>query len=277
MNILKLHILAGCITLCIGQTAAQVPAAPNGKYATIDGLKLYYEDSGKGTPLILLHHFFATGEQWKAYVPQLTKTYRVINVDLPGHGRSDVMDTTINYFHEKAAGYIIGLIKMLKLDSVYIMGASSGSFIGLYVSTMKPLLVKRLIVVGGQIYYSKQTRDLMTSRHVGRAPAAGSIKNHGEKEAWQLERQFSHFRELYGDPSFTPDVLATITAKALIIHGDNDDIAPVSNALEMYKYIPGSHLWIVPNGKHIPPSEPGMEPEFTRTVLAFLNGDWEKK
>jgi pimeloyl-ACP methyl ester carboxylesterase len=136
--------------------------------------------------------------------------------------------------------------------------------------------VKRLVVVGGQVYYSKQTREIITTRGLV-APNEIQLSRHGKQKSLLLQKQFYNFRQLYGDPSFTPDILSTIKGKALIIHGDNDDIAPVSNAFEMYKRIPTSHLWIVPQGGHIPPSDTKNEIDFTRRVMEFLNGDWDKK
>src|ERR671911_502716 len=116
------------------QLSAQKPPESNGKTVLINGLKIYYEESGKGMPLILLHPFGATSALWKPFIPELSKYNRVIAVDLPGHGKSDSMDTTNIYLHKKAAGYIIGLIDFLKLDSVNMIGASSGGFVTLYVS-----------------------------------------------------------------------------------------------------------------------------------------------
>ena len=84
-------------------------------------------------------------------------------------------------------------------------------------------------------------------------------------------------RNLYGDPSFTPDILAAITAKTLIIHGDNDVIAPVSNALEMYKSIPKANLWIVPNGGHLPHLNPSNHVDFIRRALEFMNNKRDNK
>src|SRR5215204_1924906 len=78
---------------------AQKPAGPNGKFATIKDLKVYYEDTGRGMPLLLLHGFGRTGSDWDLFKPELSKFHRLITIDLPGHGRSDLMDTTDVYLH----------------------------------------------------------------------------------------------------------------------------------------------------------------------------------
>ncbi len=258
---------------------AQEAVSSNGKFATINGLKIYYEESGTGTPVVLLHHYFATASQWKSYVPELAKKYKVIAVDLPGHGRSDYMDTTKVFLHKKATEYIIGLIDFLKLDSIYLMGASSGGVITLYLATLRPDLVKRAIVIGGFIYRPKQVREIVAGWN--KNPDANEIAAHGKEKAMLLHKQFTYFSQLYGDPSFTPDVLSAISAKTLIIHGDNDQLAPTTlNALEMYKYIPNSNLWIVPNGGHFcfpPYLDPKNETDFIKRTMEFFNGNWDKK
>lgn len=255
---------------------AQKPVGPNGKFATVKGVKLYYEDTGRGMPLLLLHGFGRTGSDWDLFKSELSKSHRLITMDLPGHGRSDWMDTTDVYLHKKAAEYIIGLLDALHIDSVNIMGISSGGFITLYIATLRPQLARKIVIIGGQVYYSETTRNVISSvADPDKNPLREhQINSHGKQKASLLTRQFWNFRKLYGDPSFTPDVLATVKAKTLIIHGDDDEIAPVSNAWEMFKNIRGARLWIVPNGGHVPPVVPGNGNDFTRRTLEFLQGKW---
>jgi pimeloyl-ACP methyl ester carboxylesterase len=218
----------------------------------------------------LLHTFFGTVEQWEDYTQELSKSFKVITIDLPGHGRSDYMDTTDIYDNKKAAKYIIGLLKELRIDTAYFWGASSGGTICLEIATLKPELTKKIIVLGAQIYYSQQTRNWIEKRGQVK-PDEESIKSHGLKKAEILEKQFYRYKSLYGELSLTPDILATITAKTLIINGDNDKPAPfISNALQMYQSIPNAHLWIVPNGGHLPHLDKENNADFLRRVTDFL-------
>lgn len=195
---------------------------------------------------------------------------------MPGHGRSDYMDTTNVYLHKKAAEYIIGLLDQLSIDSTHIMGISSGGFISLYITTMRPQLAKKIVVIGGQVYYSTTTRNVISSLG-GPDTSAYMLKTHGKVKGHLLAHQFWNFRQLYGDPSFTPDVLSTIKAVSLIVHGDNDLIAPVSNAWDMHQHIPKSYLWIIPNGGHVPTAIKKNEGDFIRRSLEFLRDEWERK
>ena len=108
INFMK-NIRCYCSTFCFiiacfiisSGTHAQEPVAPSRKLATVKGLRIYYEDTGKGTPLILLHGFTGTSSMWKPFIPTFAKFYRVISIDLPGHGRSDYIDTTEVYSQKK--------------------------------------------------------------------------------------------------------------------------------------------------------------------------------
>ena len=97
-------------------------------------------------------------------------------------------------------------------------------------------------------------------------------QRHGESRGLQVARQFWRFRTLYDDPAFTPDKLATISARTLIVHGDNDFV-PITQALEMHHSIPSARLWIVPNGGHLPYLAQDNHVDFVRRVTEFLEGE----
>jgi pimeloyl-ACP methyl ester carboxylesterase len=73
----------------------------------------------------------------------------------------------------------------------------------------------------------------------------------------------------YDDMNFTPASLSRITATTLIIYGDRDFLYPVEMAFEMYRAIPRSALWVVPNGGHVP-IFPDSAAQFVPTTLAFF-------
>lgn len=249
-------------------------ASPQGKYLNVNGRNIYYEETGTGKPLLLLHGFGRTHDDWKPYITEFSKTHRVISIDLPGHGRSELMDSTEVYLHKQAANQVIAFIKALKLDSLNVIGFSSGAMITLYLATMQPSLVKKMIVIAGQVYFSDTLRKFISG--LGGAEnfvmdAKELSQLHGSYKGRLIAQQFWNFRKLYGDPSFTPDILSTISAKTLIIHGDNDPTASVENAFTMYRDIPSAHLWIVPFAEHVGIFSPENQKEFIRQITTFLN------
>ena len=85
---------------------------------------------------------------------------------------------------------------------------------------------------------------------------------------WQQQRGFA---DSYEDVSFTPPHLSRITARTLVVYGDRDPLYPVEMAVEMFRSIPRSVLWVVPNGGHGPVFLEAAD-DFARTSLHFLRG-----
>jgi pimeloyl-ACP methyl ester carboxylesterase len=73
-----------------------VPQA-KGSYAQVNGLKMYYESHGDGTPLLLLQGAFGTAESWSTVLPTLSKSHQVIVVELQGHGRTGDIDRPLSH------------------------------------------------------------------------------------------------------------------------------------------------------------------------------------
>jgi pimeloyl-ACP methyl ester carboxylesterase len=76
-------------------------------------------------------------------------------------------------------------------------------------------------------------------------------------------------QDSYDDMNFTPSYLSRITASTLIVYGDRDFLYPVEMAVEMYRAIPRSALWVVPNGNHGPVFLDAAA-QFAQTTLAFF-------
>ena len=109
---------------CCFSTYGQIKVNPNGKFFNYNGIKIYYEDTGKGEPLLLLHSFFGTAEHWKLYVEAYSKQFRTIAVDMMGHGRSDIYGKDDGIFrHADYAKIILALLDSFKLNKVNAIGA----------------------------------------------------------------------------------------------------------------------------------------------------------
>ena len=257
-------------------TYGQVKVNPNGKFFNYNGTKIYYEDTGNGEPLLLLHNFINTADSWKPHVEVYAKQFRTIAVDMIGHGRSDIYKKDdINFKNGDYAKMILALLDSLKVYQVNAIGASNGATTLLYLNTMQPDRFKSVITIGGHIYYSKQCREWIAK--TGLNQLMEWDKYHGPEKQEYLARVVWESRKLYGDASFTPDILNTIKANWLVVLGDNDVAIPIQLGIEMHQNIHNSRLWIVPNGEHLPHLNPDIQPEFLRVSLEFLNGKWDKK
>lgn len=269
---ISILVFTSCFT-----TYGQVKVNPNGKFFNYNGTKIYFEDTGNGEPLLLLHNFINTADSWKPYVAAYSKQFRTIAVDMMGHGRSDIYKRDpLDFRHGDYADVIIALLDDLKVNEVNAIGASSGGTTLLHLNTMQPERFKSVITIGGHIYYSKYCRAWITRQ--GLDWFMEMAKHHGPEKQGYLARAIWENRNFSdGDPSFTPDKLNTIKAKWLIVNGDNDDPVPLQLALEMHQSIPNSRLWIVPDGGHLPHLNADFQSEFLRVSLEFLKGKWDKK
>jgi len=94
-----------------------------------EGRKISYNDSGKGFPVVLLHGYLESSEVWNGFGVKLASGYRVISIDLPGHGNSDVVGETQTM--EKMAEVVKDVILKLGLQKVFIVGHSLGGYVTL--------------------------------------------------------------------------------------------------------------------------------------------------
>lgn len=98
-------------------------------YVYFKGGKIYYSDTGAGQPVILLHGYLESSESWAGFAGKLARSFRVIAVDLPGHGSSSVYHDC--HTMEFMASAIKGLIDSLGISKVFIAGHSLGGYITL--------------------------------------------------------------------------------------------------------------------------------------------------
>lgn len=270
-----LKIIAGILLLFALPAYAQVPPTANGKFAEVNGANIYYEEFGSGEPLILLHGFGRTADDWKPYILEFSKTYRVIAWDMRGHGRSSTPDTGIVFLHATAARDLIALMDQLEIDTANVIGHSSGGIVALYAASETPHRFEAIVPISAQTNFSSQTRDFIKNNCTPEEQFKYNDLEalHGRVIGQHLAEQFYHFHVLEGDPDITTDRLKRITARTLVIHGDNDFI-PIKQALDIHENINGAHLWIVPNGWHLPHTGTNTE-EFTKKTMEFLNNAWK--
>ena len=138
------------------------------KYAELsNSIKLAYIDEGKGTETILMIHGLGSYlPAWKKNIGELSKTYRVIAIDLPGYGKSSKLPHSgLMTFY---AGVVSEFIKKLDLGAVNLAGHSMGGQIAMVLALEKPEQVKRLILVdpaGFEAFHAGQKnwfKDVMT-------------------------------------------------------------------------------------------------------------------
>lgn len=272
---LKRSIVQCCLLFLATGIHAQVPVSEDGKFVHLQDAKIYYEEFGEGEAVILLHGFGRTLEDWKPYIPALSKSFRVIVWDMRGHGRSTDPDTSRIFLHSTAANDLLAVMDELELEKVSVIGHSSGGIIALQAATKEPERFEAIIPISAQVNYSTQVREFIAThaRPEDYYEFNDLEEQHGSEKGRVLARKFHHFHQLEGDPAITNDQLRNITARTLIVHGD-DDFVPVTQAFATYQEIPGAHLWIVPNGEHIP-HKASNKAEFLIIADRFLKNEFK--
>ena len=98
-------------------------------YIHYNGGKIYYSDTGEGELVVLLHGYLETSEIWSRFAKKLSRKFRVISVDLPGHGLSKVYSE--NHTMELMAGAVKVLLENLNIKQVFLTGHSLGGYVTL--------------------------------------------------------------------------------------------------------------------------------------------------
>jgi pimeloyl-ACP methyl ester carboxylesterase len=242
----------------------------------VNGIELYWEHHGDGEPLLWLHGAMGCGDDWRHVFGEPPPGFRLIAPDLRGHGSSTNPSGAFTF--RQCAEDVRGLLRHLDVPRVKAIGLSGGGVVLLHLATIDPASVESMAIVSAPPYFPAEARAIMrqfSDAMVGEAELARMRRVHtrGDAQVRELFAIARGFAESYDDVNFTPPYLSTITADTLIVFGDRDPFYPVSMALDMYRAIPRSHLWVVPGSGHAPVFGHAA-PRFAAAVLAFLRGEW---
>jgi len=250
-------------------------------YLRIRGSQIFYQTSGDGEPLLLLHGGFGTVEDFSSQIPELSKHFRVVAFERPGHGHT--ADTKEPFSFDTMTEYAIDFIEALGLGPTNLLGWSDGAIIALLISISRPDFVKCLISVGGMFNTSsvpsqdqdwirkatpesfRKSQPMLVRRYDEASPdgpAHFPVVFEKTKRLWLTE------------PDIQKEELAKITAPTLVMAGDRDAIIP-EHTLELFKSIKGAQLSVIPGTTHFLLSE--KPATANRVILEFLLADPKTK
>ncbi|MDE3159187.1 MAG: alpha/beta fold hydrolase [Acidobacteriota bacterium] len=247
------------------------PDESRGQLKTLNGIELYFELHGTGEPVLLLHGFSGSSQDWAAVASDWSRDFQLIVPDLRGHGRSSVLSTPFR--HADAAADILGLLDHLNVNTCKGLGVSGGGNVLLHMAMRQPKRVEAMVLVSATPYFPAQARTIMRQYRDRLPPEQWEVlrRRHpaGDTQIESLLASTTAFANSYDDMNFTPPYLSTIQARTLIVQGDRDPLYPVELSVEMAKAIPRSSLWIVPDAGHGPVLG-ARWPEFLKTAAEFL-------
>jgi pimeloyl-ACP methyl ester carboxylesterase len=254
------------------KTYAPKHTTTRGHSIQIGDLEIYYEEYGAGKPLLLLHGFGGCSQNWHPFIPTLSEYYRMIVLDLRGHGHST--NPGNKFTHREAASDVLLLMEKLEVDPFSAMGMSTGGMILLHMATSQPGRIDSMVLISTTSHFPDQARAIMRRASFKTMPEEvqemyRECAKRGDEQIRQLIAQFNGLSENHDDMNFTAKSLSTITARTFIVHGDRDNFFPVEIAVSLYRSIPDAALWIIPNGDHVPIYDSKVP--FSSTALRFLN------
>lgn len=228
----------------------------------------HYFEQGTGEPLVLIH---GVGMQAAAWYPQIeffSKNYRVISVDMPGHGKSSKLadDAKLQDFVDWA----IEFITALNVGAVNLAGHSMGSLISTGVSVTRPDLVKRMAVLNGVYKRTAQARDAVIQRaeelktgHIdvetplqrwfGNSEIERIASNH--VKSWLESVDLSGYTTAYsafacGDEVYA-DYWSKISCPALVLTGTHDPNSTAEMARKMASQAQHGTALVIENERHM--------------------------
>ncbi len=252
----------------------------------VKDIEMYYELSGEGENLLLIHGLGSSTRDWEFQVPKFSQNYQVITIDLRGHGKTDKPKGP--YTMEIFAEDIAELLKKLGIKSTHVLGISVGGGIAFQFAVDYPDLVKSLIVVNAGIEIPMDSFKmkleafkrtfivkLVGMKKMGKVLAPRLfIKPEQEElrekliERWSendKKAYLSSMRALIGWS--IRDKLDKITFPTLII-GSDEDYAPSSVKKEYTALLRNARFIEIEDARHAVPFE--KPKEFNEIVMKFL-------
>jgi pimeloyl-ACP methyl ester carboxylesterase len=258
-----------------------------GKYADVNGIKLYYETQGTGHPLILLHGGLGAGTMFGPNLPALAKGRQVIAVDLQGHGRTADIDRPIR--PQLMAEDIAALIKHLKLDRPDVMGYSLGGGVAMFLAVRHPELVRKVVLVSTYLKRTSVYPELLAQQAQVGPEMAEAMKQTPMYQLYaSIAPRLEDWPRLLGkigdmmkeDFDYSKE-LSSIKVPTMIVAGDAE-MFPPSHAVEMFELLGGgkrdggwdgagisnARLAILPGVTHY---AMGSDPALAAAVIPFLD------
>jgi pimeloyl-ACP methyl ester carboxylesterase len=239
------------------------------------GIKIYYQDSGSGEAVILVHGFASTVEHnWGStgWIAALSKKYRVVAPDVRGHGLSDKPHEPRLYGYASMGADVTRLMDHLGIERAHLMGYSMGSSIAIELMLSHPERF-RSIVLGGIAYddglEDKVDRDAIAEAYRAddpatiKSPVAKAYRRFAESMPNDL-KALAALIDSERSP-FDPAELAAVRMPVLIVVGTNDNAIGDPKPLE--KMIPGARLVMIEGRDHM--TAPADQ-RFKDVVLEFL-------
>jgi len=278
---MKRVLLLASLFFILFQSNGQSGKAADSGYVPVNGIKVYYEVYGEGRPIVLLHGAFMSIQMnWGQLIPELSKSRKVIAIEMQGHGHTRYSDRKLDL--ATFASDVEGVMNHLKVDSADVVGYSMGGSVAYQLAIRSPKRVSKLVIISSTYKssgWAAQVRDGfkgMKTEFLVNSPLKAAYEAVApDKTKWTnfLDQMIAFIKEPFdmGDAN-----VAKIPSPVLLISGDNDGLDKIELA-KTYQLLgggisadlapmPKSQLAIVPSQSHVSVM---MQ---TTAILGYLNG-----
>jgi pimeloyl-ACP methyl ester carboxylesterase len=286
--------VAGIILAAAAATpAAFAQEAAKSGYADINGLKYYYEITGKGDPLLLLHGGLFSIDMYAQLRAALAKDHRVIAVDLHGHGRTALGNRDIDLIDQGAD--MAALVRVLGFNQIDVMGHSMGGGVAFQLAVQTPAMVRRLVLVSAPYAQDGFFPEMLPMQAQVGAAMVPMMKDTPMYKSYMavapkpeefpklLDQMGAYMRRPY---DWSADV-KKLTMPVMLVYGDSD-MFRLEHIVKFYQLLGGglrdagwmrehmskNRLAILPDVTHY---DMFMAPQLVQAVLPFLDGKSNKK
>jgi non-heme chloroperoxidase len=241
-------------------------------------VRIYYEEWGSGSPFLFVHGGGMSHEAWEQQACGLAERFRVVTLDLRGHGASD--KPPHGHTFERFTEDVEALVAHLGLRDIRLVCHGIGCYVGILLALKRPQLVSALVLAsGGARFVGADAERGGFSTELWETYLAGMAKNKIEATAALIERTFFHrdpgaaTRQavldimlqwpLYATRLLGRDLekldlepeLGRIRAPTLVVHGRHDRKQRFSGAARLAGKIPGARLVVFEESAHNPQLE----------------------
>ena len=294
---LKPFAWVGALVALMLATATAAAQSPKSGRVKANGIDYYYEVSGQGEPLLLLHGGLGSTGMFAPVLPAFTDHRQVIAVDLHGHGRTELGARKIDLVD--IGNDMATVLEALGYEQVDVLGYSFGGGVALRLAVQHPRKVRRLALVSAGFSDAGFFDDIRAQQNGITAEAFPMMKETPMYQSYVAvapkPEDFPRLLQAMGDLmrghyDFSADV-KKITATTMIVFGDGDMYKP-EHIVEFYKLLGGglrdagwqrenlskNRLAILPDQTHY---DIFFSPKLVATVLPFLDGisgskSWEE-
>jgi pimeloyl-ACP methyl ester carboxylesterase len=217
-------------------------------YVQLGDVNTWYDESGEGEPLVLLHPGGADARAWGPNLNALASHLHVFTPERRGHGRTPDVDGPMTY--EGMAQDTIAFLERIVAGPAHLVGCSAGASVALVTALRRPDLARRLVVISGVFHRDGWNPEAIDPNapppdvlERGYAQLSPDGPGHYPVVSAKLARMN------WEEPTLDKSELTGITSRTLVMLGDDDEVT-LEHATSMYRAIPNAELAVVPGTSH---------------------------